>query len=225
MLHDWGYARRQNRLESERLRWPRWGHRAFDDELPVEWLIDEIVALWRALRRPLSRRLARQARRRMLLLPARLITASIVEGQVVRLRGQIAFAPTAAIVADPRADIQGMVEAGGTLPDFALILDDGTSVAVAITDAADRAKLQVLDLWEDRQTHATCDERTSLLFRRTCFRPGQVVEVCGIAIRTIALDQVSAGYRGTGLQWRMVAAEESLSILFPSPPVTPRPDR
>jgi hypothetical protein len=217
MLHEWGHGRREYERECRAGRYRR--HRYYDDQLLSEWLISEFIALVRSLRRLFSRQGIR-ARRQMLSLPARLITTAMVEGQIVRLRGRIAFAPLASAEGAPD-ELERMVEAGGALPDFSLILADDVAASVAVRDADERGQLRVLDLWEDRETHARCDERTTRLFRQTRLRAGQLAEVCGVATRTIDLEQAGAGYRGSGLRWRLVAAEVPLTILFPDRPGRP----
>jgi hypothetical protein len=197
------------------VRFDAYDQRRLDEELLLDWLWLELCGLAKAFARRLSRQTSR-ARRGLLQLPPRLIAASLVEGDEIRLRGRLSL--TAGVATDhdrgARA-LEQFVQDGADLPDFSLVLDDGVTVANATEAAAQAGKLVVLDLWEDPQTHATCDSRTPALFRRSRFRAGAAVEVRGTAARLVSLDEPGA-YRGAGVGWALVPADKPLAILFAS---------
>jgi hypothetical protein len=182
-------------------------------ELAPGWLACELRAAERVLRHwlPLGRIVAR---RRLRGLPAHATSASLVEGETVRVRGTIGFGPVEAVTPHLAMALVRTVEEGGDLPDFWLHLADGVSIAVAAGAAAKLERLQVLDCWEDRQSRATCDERTPRLFRQVRFRPGQPVEVAGLAIRTLDPDQPGARYRVAGLGWMLLPGRYPLTVSF-----------
>jgi hypothetical protein len=172
----------------------------------LEWFSWEVSTLLEKFSRLMSRTQTR-ARQRLLQLPARLIANSLVEGQRVRLRGRVVLPQL-----PPPDQLVRMVEGGGELPDFTLVLDDGVEVKVAAADAGVSEKLRLLDLWEDRQTHATCGSRTEALFRQSRFRPGGTVEICGVARRAPVFEAQSGRGRWT------LEADDALVVLFVGQP-------
>jgi hypothetical protein len=190
-------------------------------DLEPGWLECEIAGLVRSARQrfPLGRLLAR---RRMMKLAVDTRSEALVQGRTVRVRGTIGLAPVGGGSSSTALERVRAVEAGADLPDFWLHLADGSSVSIAAAEAGRDGRLFVLDAWEDRQSFATCDTRTPLLFRQSRFRGGQSAEACGVAVQTIDPDQSDVWHRTVGLGWRLIATGGPLVVKFMcAAPATP----
>jgi hypothetical protein len=139
---------------------------------------------------------------------------ALVQGRTVRVRGTIGLAPVGGGSSSTPPELVRAVEGGADLPDFWLLLSDGSSVSIAAAEPGRDGRLVVLDAWEDRQSFATCDERTPPLFRQSRFRDGQPAEACGVAVQTIDPDQSDAWQRTVGLGWTVIATGGPLVVRF-----------